>query len=61
MNNLNYFNNKGDYSWSKNRTRFQRDGSVKRATIFEPFWMKPISLILIDWENVALFSSILNG
>ena len=46
MNNLSKFLRKGDYSWPANRTRFQDVGFVKRAMLLEPFWMKPIFLIL---------------
>ncbi len=46
---------------TRKRTRFQHVGSVKRAMILEPFWMKPIFPILNALENVALFSNIQNG
>jgi len=37
MNNPNNIRHKGDYSWQKNRTKFQLAGSAKHVMILKPF------------------------
>jgi len=54
MNNLNDFNNKGDYSWSEKRTRFQPGGFVRPVKPSERFWMKPTFQIPNDLVNGGL-------
>jgi hypothetical protein len=61
INNLNDFNEKGDYLWPQNLTKYQPTGSEKHAMSSERFWMKPIFQIHKDLVSGVRFSSIQSG